>query len=618
MEIRQSSLMPFFERHTLWCPKMDRSHLTLMVAGHRSDRLKDTKGLDQLDAIITTVRDALHPLKLRILTGITDGTDARACAIAREQACELHLLVPGELHPNRAADLGASRAVALGGPKIHDIDADGEQENLEAIRIRDKLALDYADMLLVIWDGGAPRGHVGGTVRLVYRAVMRAIPVIWLDVDGSIKVLKTDQYESSWRLTFRTMSTDTTELKQVFQELPIDHSNEMEALTDWLQKHKPGIWYQEKERSITLEELPLSKRLRSLQPKDCKYRVALTVTRFFEAFFIGGFGYAKNTLKSPIASDSRFTENTELQSPENLKVVFQSADILAQVMSNRHRLSIWVVHLLAASAIFAAIFGVLFEKSDLWYVWPILECVILAGIFWTVRKSHKTRWHSTWLDSRFLAELVSGLEVTYPVMTTPLLLKNAVKNRGMADDSQEPEIWIAQNTLREQGIPFSPKGNVYRTSNEFALKNTRKCLLDFVIHQINYHKFTGDRYERIDKKMHSVTNLVFASAIIAVTFHVISHDHLLMLLTVGGPALCAALHGIHTKFEYGQLATQSRQMEKALITIVEALSREHQTSSEWQQWLELVAITEHLAELLSGDIEQWRGLIEHQEAGLPA
>ena len=149
------------------------NRITALVAGHRLDRLSDGQATfwqDALEAVLASIRNAVqrHSAELHVLTGVEEGTDQCAAKLAMGLGLPLELLAPGAPQVLDDAQQDATKIVWLGATKP-------EAHGSEAVAIRDDIALGLADLLVVVWDGDAPHGLGGGTVRLALKAARREV-----------------------------------------------------------------------------------------------------------------------------------------------------------------------------------------------------------------------------------------------------------------------------------------------------------------------------------------------------------------------------------------------------------------------------------------------------------
>ena len=180
--------------------------LAVLVAGHRKDRLGGDVSLPleaRLESVIyaTEVLSKERLAALRIITGVAEGTDVAATAIAERLNLPLHLIAPGLPQALTLTQQRAERVVWLGAP---DVGAHGD----EAYAVRDEVALCFADLLVVVWDGESPHGLAGGTVRLVFQAALMMSPVVWIGTDGSVRTL--DRYKLDEACLHKLRSVSST------------------------------------------------------------------------------------------------------------------------------------------------------------------------------------------------------------------------------------------------------------------------------------------------------------------------------------------------------------------------------------------------------------------------
>jgi hypothetical protein len=221
-------------------------------------------------------------------------------------------------------------------------------------------------------------------------------------------------------------------------------------------------------------------------------------------------------------------------------------------------------------------------------------------------------------------------------MAVPLAMKVAVKVAGNPNDSATVELWIAQNLLREQGIPDDRKHPVI--SRQASIFHAKVMLKQLVKDQKEYHKDKHALCKKVHHRLHRITILIFFLAIAAVIAHFWLHSHLLIMFTVVGPALGSALHGVQSKLEYARLAMRCGLMQRVFADTAEAFEKDGSADHKptppeeiapedvfngacdkaWNDWLEFAALAEHTVEVVSNEAEYWKGLVEHHGASLPA
>lgn len=165
---------------------------TLLVAGHREDRLGEVN-TDNLKQVMTEqilgIRQALvtsnngkddEPDKrFRIITGSSKGCDELTVSIAKENCIILHQLTVDKPKADDKAVQVYIREPVIGATEQADTQPDTQPDE-KLYQLRDEFALSFSDVLLVVWDGKAPRGGAG-TVRLVFKAISMGMPVVWIN-----------------------------------------------------------------------------------------------------------------------------------------------------------------------------------------------------------------------------------------------------------------------------------------------------------------------------------------------------------------------------------------------------------------------------------------------------
>ena len=603
--------------------------LTVLVAGHRPDRLPIGEAGEHLFANLSKVISMLHDsagnqqATLRVLTGVAKGTDQVTAGIAERIEAPLHLLAAGQKESLTVSQKRAQRTVWLGAVWEGTL---GD----EAIAIRDEVALSFADLLLVVWDGQSPQGLTGGTVRLAFKAALMMKPVVWLHTDGTVRVLDRKRLDAaslhklrcphpdpSWlRDCFTPILDDPSLCKQLTEDvmLTLDPSKGASAddpeqtadeekrshddarrLVDYLTEYAP--------RTNPIRAGHLDEALMALIRLDfarLRTQLLAKIPRPFWGPVQGGDGH-------PIAP-------TPL-----IDARFERSDVEAAVSAGHHRDATWLIYCASAIAVFSAVAGAI----GLWpgehnVFWPVAELVLIAIIIGGVKLAKEKLWHEKWIGHRFVAE-----QLRYARMCLPLL--------GFSQPFMEPawqasagrfrlssaELWFIQRTLTTEGIPRSANGKPYIASSE----DVKTKLVDYVSkaveNQQGYHQDKFGRLRAVHKRMHGLSMGLFGATALAVIAHFAIHANWLLICTAFFPALAAAVHGLATKLEIGRIAGQSEATERALADIAVAIS-EAESQPGWAGWLRLRHLALEASRIMSDENGQWQQLIRHQETELPA
>ncbi len=531
--------------------------LTLLVVGHRAPpRLPEGALLDhvndRLEQIITDCGAGPEvDWGLRLLTGMAPGTDTAAADIAQRHQIPLHLLGPGTPESLNASQQAAERVVWLGAPDI------GFHAH-EPLSIRDEVVLSFADLVIVIWDGAAPAGYSGGTVRLAFDAARMMKPLVWLDTQGAVRLL------DRARLTPAALA-----------QLQVPHP-------------EPAL----------------------LQHLFCSPVSEAELRPVLQAEIRDYLQHC--ALAAPVAVPPD-------QEPEVLQTRQRHCSTAARNLGRRHRRFSWLSYLASALAVFAAVAGAIgLWPGGHGSMWPIMELVLIAGIVAGLSLAKSQDWHGRWINHRFIAEQLRYLGPCLPMLAIPAHFREPV---WQAKDGQlslvSPELLYLQRSLIHQGIPQPENQRPYLPSTWKAQQQQLELIRQELESQRRYHVDKHHRLHRQHEIRHWTSLVIFGLTFLAVILHFILHAAWLLIFTAFFPALAAALHGVSVKLEIGRLAGQSHAAAKELAALLEAFSTVSPEES-WYGWLRVRQMTLAAAHVMSRENLQWQELISHQKAELPA
>jgi hypothetical protein len=253
--------------------------------------------------------------------------------------------------------------------------------------------------------------------------------------------------------------------------------------------------------------------------------------------------------------------------------------------------------------------------------------------------------HEAWLHFRQAAEALRMSSILHPLMASLSKLHRGVWGvaQGWASGEStqirlevlKPYHWFVIQLLREAGIPDQgvTKGIEARLQSLWSG-------VEYLLHgQVDYHKKTHSSARAAAHRMHQVTKIVFGTVVLAVVCHLIPFaieyakeysvifpewTHMvgdwihrqswLLMITAGGPALAAALHGINSKVEFHRIAKNSSRSEVRLGSLIEALRSKHISKSI----LVLRALSLEVAEVMFAEDDAWADLMADQELNIPA
>jgi hypothetical protein len=486
----------------------------------------------------------------------------------------------------------------------------------EAYAVRDEVALSFADLLAVVWDGKSPHGLSGGTVRLVFQAAQMMKPVVWLATDGKVRLLdrtlltaprlhklRSPHAEPSWLQDCFTDSLDEENLRQMLTEavhLVLDPSATVASqgvnpLSDYRSAGSQGS---NPIRSGHLHEAMLA--LLSFDFARARKQLWARLPEAYWGPVKGGVGHP--TMSTPLI-DSRFEKH----------------DVEASVAAGRHRDSTWLIYGASAMAVFAAVAGAI----ELWPgahspLWAVVELVLVGGILGGFATAKKQRWHGKWISFRFIAEQLRYAKMCAPLLGIPRpFMEPAWQVEAGTLRLASAERWFIQRTMTAQGLPCSADGTAYVACSETAKAKLSEYVRLVVGDQMAYHRRNHHKLHTVHERLHKLEIGLFGATVVAVLAHFVIHDaRWLLICTAVFPALAAAVYGLATKLEIARVSGQSAATERDLTAIGTAID-ETRNQPGWNGWFRLRQLTLDAARIMSDENDQWQQLILHQEAGLP-
>lgn len=318
---------------------------------------------------------------------------------------------------------------------------------------------------------------------------------------------------------------------------------------------------------------------------------------------------------------------------DHLKTAFSKYDIAANYFSGIYRDGNWILYFFSAFAVFSAVSGAisLGGSINIW-LWALAECLCIAGIIFLVLTSKKHKYHRRWLFNRFYAETIRYARVGLPFLVVPYCLKNfhyGLDNflTRRKDNSSEDDLTSVNGNLNlhqvtrlimDAGLPASLTRGPYNPAAHFGdLVNYSKLILS---DQIQFHKKTFHRNEKIAHSLHKISFYCFALTVLGIAGHFIIHSDIWLIFTAALPALAGAIHGLVTQNEYERVSQISSVAFSRLSTTLETI----QNTVAWknlddtERFLKLQLLMEDAIEVMSGSAQSWQEIIQGRETTLPA
>lgn len=568
--------------------------------------------------------------QFRIITGLFSGTDAKAVEIAKNRKIPLHVIVPCLSSDDSSVKVVAERISLI---RNIPINKDKYPETFNAINAAaDEAKLALADAIIVVWDGNAPQGCAGGSVRTLIEAIRLFTPIIWIhaspDEAGMVSVIDPSKLDASTLVNLDVDKSNVDNLKKLFLKVTNPPTKE-KLLTILL-----PFW---ETRNIT--EIMAVLKLKDIDPQDKP-----TFAGFWHWNFLPLFGYEPKRCKPkvwrksviPFRGPDDFWKACEL--PDSTWEWFDQFDRVATHAANRHRDQVVITHLLSSFAVLGAVAGAInwLGRSDFFWGWvEFLTLFVIGWIVW----NNKPSKHSVWMGFRQAVEAIRMSALLHPMLANlPALHRRVWQNSSVKTNPKtkalnvvKPYQWIVIQLLREAGTP-----NITNYCLENNIDTLKKALTKLIKNQIEYHNDTFKRNEKASHRLHLVTKVVYFLVIATVAVHLgalgihalahqgraifaglisaadwIHEQRWLLLVTAFFPALAAGLHGITSTLELERLANNSKKMRERLESLNNAVN-------EAEDVMYIRALAIEVATSMYAEHDAWAGLMEEQSLGIPA
>lgn len=616
--------------------------LRVGVTGHRpdDDKGRGTPDPQQLNATITEIlqhiRDAVEgvantsahifdlnavPNHLRVVSALAEGADQWIAEVAVRLDYELQCPLPFQRdeYANDFPDPAKYQELLKQASAI--LELDGQVSYDQGKRTPSSAAyeavghavLNQSDLLLAVWDGNPPQGR-GGTGAVVAEALQRGIPVIWVTWAAPEKwIIRLP----AWRLLKHPadIEGDAERLKIQVQQLllppPETDSSEHVRFTtrreeyfSETQKYGNAIhgWWAIFVSLVTGEIFNTTRLADLFKGKPFRVENFEREARSeWDSQCLGTFFDPKQSA----THDQKLSEAIDSSYFRH----YSWANGLSVYYANLYRSAFVIGYLLAAAAVFLALFGWAshFPFNHDIFVW--LELVTIVTILGLTTWGRRKRWHERSIDFRMLAERLR------------LARCLALFGGGGQQISLAPHLatygnptatwmhWHYQAIERGAGL-----ANVEFTAQHLAASREfwQKSLIE---NQIDYHTRTSDRHKKLDRRVHRIGVALFALTFLACLLHLCPYmtsiESWLIFAAAFLPALGAALAAIRTQAEAQRLSRRSHAMMQSLVQLrlefASMPTRDGEGNSQ-----RLRARADRVTELMVREMLDWRVVVLDQ------
>ena len=546
----------------------------------------------------------------RLLSPLAEGADRLVAEEALALGYQLTAPLPFRAD-EYARDFPATAAafhdlLAQASPRVLELDGGRGPDEARSYEAAGRLVVRNCDLLIAIFDGG-PGGGRGGTAEIARFASRFGPPVWWLRADGT--------GDPVWVTEPRSLLHPSLAPRGAAAEKELRHYLARSLVPPVPRPHARGGLISRAAQLVPFWQLRPSSPLATFlaeAPRRSRWIWSLHGRMIA--------GVARVSAGPRVSGDP----HPRREPPDSFwNRLYRSADASAVDYGNRYRSSYVLVFGFAAVAVICAVLGI-------WaHAWPLAVCEFLAlsVILAVVAVNEDRHWQDRLIDYRLLAELcrkqqaLSLVGWSLPMAEATHAVPAEMAAGDHETDQAQQRAWVGWyfNAMRRaaplcQGAFDRPR-----------LLEARQELLDGLITgQAAYHservrayhaaaRFFGLAGERL---FLGTMVLVAAEAVILAAAHEWHWPAVLLgLLSVGLPALSAALVGIRSYAELELVAEQSMGM-RAIMHRADKRMREQPLDGPLASQ-EMGAEVFELADEMMRDLTGWRQLfgVKAIEAG---
>lgn len=282
------------------------------------------------------------------------------------------------------------------------------------------------------------------------------------------------------------------------------------------------------------------------------------------------------------------------------------ADLLALHYQRLYYGSGSLVYLLAAAAVALVAVQALFIPDQPMIL--IAEVVFMVAVLAIVGLARRQRWHTKWIDYRFLAERLRSA-LFMDVADINLATLRPAWHLSLSYSSSD---WImaAFSSVWSQRPQF-------HGSDSYSWEGLRDFLCEaWIEEQIRYHDNASKRLHRRHHRMARASNVLFGLALCAALVEVINvflhlPGSVFVLLAIVFPATAGSITAIRTHRDYLRNSMRSAEMVRYLTELKERMIR----AQDRESFLQLVQKTE---ETMLHENEDWHVVVRFKTPELPA
>jgi hypothetical protein len=601
------------------------------VVGHRPNRLPHEK--EKLDALRLALRTVLAeakaalsryaagneakthyaptPFILRAVSPLAEGTDRmfaeEALDLGYSLCCpmpfaqeefEKDFVPPDGLEQHSIERFRGILKRAQAGAGLTTFELDGERSVLgEAYGMAGRVVLNQSDLLVAVWDGGAPAGG-GGTVETLREAIRFHVPVLWIEASEPDRWQLLRQEDD---LKFDVTVKRYTPQVSGGEPTPQPYAGLTAILDKIVQdeiappKQKPAGEY--KPDKPDREPVTQTNAPRYFREHKPWLNLAFVWKMFRDG--VGSRKFSRPKLRVddfvsqirgewPTSDDPKkagLTSPSEVEDWVNrhLRLHYAWSDKRSDLYADAYRSAYVTTYLLSALAVAVA----LLPMAANWTSGaPLLTCVeielaMLVIILALLGFGRWRQWHARWMEYRLLAELIRQLRVLVPLGGGRPFAHVPAYLGAYGNLTQTWMHWHMRAIARATGLPSAKVTPTYVVD---CLNYLAKVVGVPEGGQLEFHRNTVTRSDNIAHRLHLASIVLFVLTVVGIVIHltldvaepkgavegVPDRMHVaravaqrwLVFCSATLPALGAALAGISTQGEFARLARRSTAMEE--------------------------------------------------------
>ncbi|HEY4361205.1 MAG TPA: DUF4231 domain-containing protein [Bryobacteraceae bacterium] len=615
------------------------------VVGHRPDRLKDADPeilgnliheiLETVQKHVNTFASSAEAPKfyspqtplLRAITPLAEGTDR----LFADKALDLHYQIccpmpfaqaeyEKDFSPaNALEDHSLERFHAIlkrarEETALATFELDGDREQVgDAYGAAGRIVLNQSDLLVVVWDGGLPKGG-GGTVQTLKEAVRHGVPVLWIDAvqPHPWQVLSREDdlkgVEGQTRYTPNPGTlTLSLELESIVnQEIAAPPAQEKDAVgpADYFGELKPSAPW-----------AVLWKFFRDAVGSG-KFKKPSIAVEDFETAVAGEW---------PVGAADQVPKNVAEWTNRYLRPHYAWADKLADLYADAYRSTYVFIYLAAAAAVFLA----LLPMASNWLqqapvrrtLCTLGELAILLTISILLLREKNNKWHKRWIAYRLAAEMLRQLRCLVPLGGGRPLGRAPAHLATYGDPKRTWIYWHLRGVAREIGIPSGVVNPAYAAN---CLSDLAQAAGTERTGQLGFHLANSVRSKNIAHRLHETAEKLFWITVGCIVIHLIPDlleiagcrvalpealDRWLILACATFPAIASALAGINNQSDFARIARQSHAMAEAFKNLnrqITVLTAPKEPAQPPLKLADVTPLATQMTQLMVDEVLDWR------------